>query len=238
MSKKQSENLAKSLAETLTTYEIKKLIESLRTAKRCTGFNYFSLSIDDIPYVYVETPEEQDSLYDSRGISYETSLYGGVRIKSVEDLVNSWISQGGDKALVAKKQAEWYCFLEPVKAYGVNTRNQIQANQERLWMSSIHAGNYIDQFYEMRGQFVHRDTGEELFRNLTPAEYFSGKYSRVQSRLVRPIPGHVVVAEGNSSSITNPKWEEDFLKDIPKFVLRKMEYELEHLNDFNPYGKK
>ena len=190
--------------------------------------------------VYAETPEETqpESFYDDNNLSVEMTGHGGVRVAEVDDLLNKWLISGNkDKIQVAGNQSEYYCFLSPHRTYDRHQKDQVHANQDRMWMASMYGGQ-LDTYYNMKPLYVNKVTGEELYRNITQAELLTNEYVKQQERLDGVIDNHTAVAYGNLSNPAHPDWQTGLREMIIVWVETKMQYELDHLHDLNPYTPK
>jgi len=198
------------------------------------------LVIQDDQIVYIgESLDTEESInnpvYDETGLSYEMSPNGGFRDKEVDKLLFQWSKGSKNMQTVAKMQAEFYCFLRPGISYPEDIRNQIQANQQRNWMSSGQYGNNIASFYEMAPMYVNSTTNEVLFRSLNGEEHRSKQWVKNKERKLSLIPNHATVANGEATNPDHSQWKEELRDKLLGWVSAKMESDLAYVIGHNPY---
>ena len=173
--------------------------------------------------------------YDDNGLSKDSTEHGGLRVESVDKLLEQWRKKGGDHEIIANNQFEYYCFKQPHITYDKAVLQQIEMNQTSNWMTSEYSDNNIEQFYIMNPLYENKFNNDVLYRRMNPAEYMSGEWQKVQQRIASKVENHACVTNGNYSNPYHPKWGDELLDKILSWVSKKMEYELVHLNDVNPY---
>jgi hypothetical protein len=192
------------------------------------------LNIDTLP-----KDNFKSNLYDEHGVSFETSKYGGVKLKAVEELKAEWISQGGQFETVARSMSEWFCFLRPDLELPEDIFNQINSNQERLWFVSGQEV-MIDQMIEYRAKYKHQYKIRDNYKWKAPS-FHDDEYSlwiRVADQIVNKgdadhkynFNNHSVLAHGNYSSPLSPHFYTKFLANVPKAIEKLMKGKIEALN--------
>ena len=173
----------------------------------------------------------QSGLYDEHGISFETSKYGGVKLKAVEELKAEWINKGGQYETVARSMNEWFCFLRPDVKLPKDLFNQINANQDNLFSYMLTGYKVaVDDYYELLGNYQHRITKEYSFKL---PDYHNPDYKNwitTNKTRVKRIANHYACAAGNDTNVRNPKFYDDFVKKIPDAILKIMNGKIEALN--------
>jgi len=177
-----------------------------------------------------------EAVYDDMGISLEATTFGGVRIKAVDELIQDWLDSGDkDKQKVVDMQNDNYCFKRPNIDYLPEQLQQIEMNQTKNWASSRYGGQ-INNYYLMNPLYRNKHNHKEvLYRRMTPAEFMSGNWEKIQQRIISPIKNHSCVTNGNYSNPYHPKWKSNLVDKIVVWVKKKMEYELENINKPNFY---
>lgn len=236
---------------------LKTLIRSLIEANRLTADSPIKLDgnllIEDIntPLI-VDGPEsvtnintkKEELIYDENGICLnDVSVYGGLRLKSIVDLITDWSkSENLYERQAALQQPTYYCFNTPYALHTDAQLLQIKENQQTNWMSSMYGGE-INDFYLYKPRYTHIKTGEGIFRDLTPTEYYSGEWERTTgNRMIDKIPNHAVVTKGNYSNILHPKWKTEFFDNIGKYVEKSLRSKADYLeyiaiHGTNPFHK-
>lgn len=166
------------------------------------------------------------------GIQYDENDYsamtkhGGVRIKALDALIDSWIKKGGVHKFVAEQQDRYYVFLQPGIEYTEFTKNQILTNQGGLAFASFYSGLHIQDYQKMRGMYENIVTGEEIFSVPNTPQRESGDWKKIRNRMAGEIDNHAVIAEANNSMIDSTHYK-DFLSKHEQFLLTKMEREMQ-----------
>ena len=161
--------------------------------------------------------------YDKNGYSTMTK-HGGVRIKVLDALIDSWIKKGGVHKFVAEQQDRYYVFLQPGIEYTPYVENQILRNQGDLAFAAMYSGLNIQDYYKMRGMYENLITGEEIFGIPNTPQRESGEWKKIKNRQESIVEDHAVIAESNYSMIDSRHYK-DFLGKHEKFLLAKMERE-------------
>lgn len=156
------------------------------------------------------------------GINYtEFSEHGGIRIKEVDQLITNKLLSGDPLwRQVAEQTNEYYCFLAPYSNFSEDVTNQIQANQERVWVSSEMVGNNISDMVNMLPMYIHKN-GDVSWSQ--PTFLMFGGWTRIKKRQINKVPNHSVVAYGNYSNPKHLKWQSRLRDMIPRWVEQKMQ---------------
>lgn len=230
---------------------LKTLIKSLIESNRLTSDSPIKLDgnllIEDVnaplvvnaPELILNSNEEKEALvYDENGICLnDISIYGGLRLKGIVDLIAEWSKSKNDfERQAALQQPMYYCFDTPFALHTDTQLVQIRENQQMNWMSSVYGGE-VNDFYLYKPRYIHIRTGEGIFRNLTTAEYYSGEWEKVTgNRMIDKVPNHAVVTKGNFSSILNPDWKTKFFDHIVEYVRKDLKNKADHLEYFGTHG--
>ena len=179
---------------------------------------------------------ESNSIYDKNGLSKPTK-YGGVRIKKVDELIESWKnSRDPKKRQIGKQQAKYICFDNYQIKKDSMMHYQVKSNQSRLWFVSAN-GIMLDSFFLMREKYYNRYTGEKVYKTpnwnikklsdwVKPSRIF---VTDAQGKIA-PIEDHMVASYANYSHITHRYYKSKFFDKIPEAVEKYMMAKYDNLD--------